>query len=110
MNQYKAEITPYAKEQMEEIRDYIKEQLKNPDAARKLLLEMKQQIKKLEYTADCIKTIDEQPWGDQGVKKISVKNFYLYFWIDKEKLELYVIAVTYAQRNQLGVLERIEQK
>ncbi len=109
MNKYKVEVTSYAKGQMGDIRDYIKYQLQNPDAARNLLKEMQARAKELEYIADTIKPIDEQPWGEQGVKKISVGNFYLYFWTDKEKGIVYVIAATYAKRNQPRVLEQIEE-
>ena len=108
MDKYKIEITPYAKGQMEEIRDYIKYQLMNPDAARNLLLEMRERIGELEYMADSIKAIEEQPWGNHGIKKIIVKNFYLYFWTDKERAVVHVIAATYARRNQRSALEQIE--
>lgn len=32
-----------------------------------------------------IKNIDEEPWGSYGFRKIRVKNYYVYFWINEEK-------------------------
>ena len=108
MKTYKVVITSYAKGQMQEIKDYIKDELVNPDAARNLLTEMREHIKKLAYVADSIKRIEEEPWGSHGVRKTIVKNFYVYFWIDVENIVVYIIAVTYAKRNQKKVLERIK--
>ncbi len=63
MEKYTIKITPYAKEQMQEIRDYIAVQLVNPDAARNLLIEMQKRISELVYMPESNKTIEEQPWG-----------------------------------------------
>ena len=34
--------------------------------------------------------VDEKPWQDLGFRKIRVKNYYIYFWLPEETLELRV--------------------
>ncbi len=109
MVEFHVKITPHARDQMFEIRDYITYQLMNPDAAINLFLEMQSQIQKLQYMPEMIKTIDEQPWGNHGVRKIIVKNFYVYFWIDHHNSTVHVIAITYAKRNQKHVLSETDK-
>ena len=109
MKEYSVKITPYAIEQMTEIRDYIAYQLFDPDAAKNLILKIRKAISELHQLPERIRTIDEQPWGNQGVRKIIVNNFYVYFWIDEEHLEVHVTAAAYAGRDQEKVLKRIEE-
>ena len=54
-----------------------------------------------------IKPIDEQPWGSYGFRKIRVKNYYIYFWIDEEKKQVQIIAVIYVQMDQLKQIENV---
>ncbi len=108
MSRYEIKVTPYAKSQMQEIRDYIIFQLMNPDAAKNLLLEMQKRINDLEFMPESVKTIEEQPWGSQGIRKIIVKNFSIYFWIDEDNRTVHIVAVTYSKRNQKNVLGEIE--
>lgn len=109
MKEYNVKVTPYAKEQMMEIRDYIAYQILNPDAARNQIIKIRAEIRKLSQFPDRIRTIDEQPWGSQGVRKIVVNNFYVYFWIDEDNAEVHVTAVAYSKRDQERVLEKVKK-
>lgn len=60
---------------------------------------------KLGQMPERFQLIDEDPWRSRGVRKLIVKNFYAYYWIDEEATTVYVTAVTYAKRDQKGVLE-----
>lgn len=52
-----------------------------------------------------IKCIDEQPWRDLGFRKIRIKNYYVYFWINEK--EVVIIAVAYVRMNQAKQLEML---
>ena len=39
--------------------------------------------------------IEEEPWKHEGVRKIIVKNFLIYYWVDEENFKVQVIAVIY---------------
>lgn len=54
-----------------------------------------------------VKLIDEQPWGKLGFRKIRVKNYYIYFWIDENRKEVHILAVIYVRRDQAKQLEKL---
>lgn len=39
--------------------------------------------------------IDEEPWRTEGVRKVKVKNFPVYYWVDDENHKVQVTAVIY---------------
>lgn len=51
--------------------------------------------------------IDEEPWGSQGVRKISVKNYYIYYWVDEEQKIVQILAVIYNKRDQIKQLSEL---
>ena len=51
---------------------------------------------------------EEEPWHSQGIHKMIVKNFLVYFWIDTDHLRVWVTAVVYGRRNQRSQLEQME--
>jgi len=53
-----------------------------------------------------IKTVDEQPWKDIGLRKTRVKNYYIYFLVDDEEMAVKVNAVIYAGRGDFKALCR----
>ncbi len=109
MKEYNVKITPYAYDQICEIRDYITLQLLNPQAARNTILAIQDKIAHLSVMPTSIKPVTEEPWHSRNVRKITVKNFYIYFWINEKVSEVHVIAVAYAKRNQTDVLNRIKE-
>lgn len=52
--------------------------------------------------------VDEEKWRKQGIRRIVVKNFIMYYWIDGEKSIVYITAVVYEKRNQLKNLEKMD--
>lgn len=47
-------------------------------------------------------------YNDEGVRKIVVKNFLIYFWVDDENIRVQVTAVIYQRRDQLARLADME--
>ena len=102
--QYTIKITPQAESQMQEIAHYIAYELKNPDSAINLLSTFENTIMKLENFPERVPLTDKEPWRSKGIRHFSVKNFLIYFWIDKENLNVHVTAVIYEKREQLSQL------
>ena len=107
MNVYDVRVTPQAEEQLEQILYYITVNLHNPDAAEAFIDEFDEEVNKLSKNPEKHRTIDEEPWGSEGIRKIIIKNFYIYFWIDVEKSVVWVNAVVYAERDQNKFLSSI---
>lgn len=100
MKKYTIRITRQAREQLRQIKRYIEEILLAPDAARDTITVIKNEIITLEKMPDRIKLTEEEPWRSEGIHRMRVKNFYVYFWIDEKNSKVQVTAVIYVSRDQ----------
>lgn len=106
-NQYKVQITKYALAQIEEIKNYITGDLQSPQAAYRLILEMKTKVASLGCMPKRNPLVSIKRWSEQGIRKIIVNNFIIYYWIDEKQQIVYVTAVVYGKRNQLKELGKM---
>ncbi len=97
---YRLIILPEAQEDIRSIVLYIARDLAAPQAALDLQNQFEEKINSLAYQPHRIKTIDEQPWKNAGVRKIRVKNYYIYFVIFEEEKAVKIMAVIYIGRDQ----------
>ena len=54
--------------------------------------------------------IDEEPWRIEGVRKIVVNNFLIYYWVDDENNRVQVTAVIYSRRDQIRQLSNMDME
>ena len=47
---------------------------------------------------------------DEGVRKIVVKNFLIYYWVDDENNRVQVTAVIYSRRDQIRQLSNMDME
>ena len=97
---YKLIILPEAQKDIRDIVIYIARELAAPQAALNLQGEFEKAINTLAQRPKRIKTVNEQPWKDAGIRKIRVKNYYIYFLIDDEEMAVKINAVIYIGRDQ----------
>ncbi len=107
MKKYKVHITEQAEEQLWHIREYISHELLEKETSKKILKLLRESMESLVQFPQRARCIDEQPLGSFGVRKIPVKNYYVYYWIDEEGCIVHVIAVVYSKRDQAAQLEQI---
>ena len=81
-----------------------------PDAADNLLDKMKAEITKLPSFPKKNSLIDEEPWRTEGVHKIVVKNFLIYYWVDDANNRVQVTAVIYSRRDQIRQLSNMDME
>ena len=105
--EYEVKITPYALQQMQEIIHYISATLQSPKYAVRWLDTIKAELASLSSMPARIPLTEEEPWHSQGIHKMVVKNFLVYFWIDTDNLRVWVTAVVYGRRNQMQQLEQM---
>ena len=101
---YEVKITRQAQEQMAEIVDYISYELFASETANNLLDKMESSIMSLSDFPERYQVIEEAPWKTEGIRKIIVNNFLIYYWINVPDKKVYVTAVIYSKRNQLEQL------
>lgn len=98
--QYKLIILPEAQKDIRDIIIYIAKDLANLQAALNLQDDIEEEINSLKTKPKRIKTVDEQPWKDAGIRKTRVKNYYIYFLVDDEEMLVKINAVIYIGRDQ----------
>ena len=97
---YELIILPEAQQDIRSIVLYIAQELYAPQAALDLQDEFHEQIQTLAEMPRRIKNIDDEPWGSKGIRKIRVRNYYIYFLVDDEEMAVKVNAVIYIGRDQ----------
>lgn len=102
--QYEVKLTPQAVEQMQETISYISHILLEPEIARRWADLLQQEISSLNSMPARFPLIEEEPWHTYGVRKMTVKNFLVYYLIDEEGKTVSITAVIYGHRNQLAAL------
>ncbi len=108
MEEYKVKLTLQAKEHLNQIRDYISLELLSPSTALDMLNLLKKQINNLSYFPERNPRIKEEPWGKNGVRKLIVKNYYVYYIISEKDKIVKVFAVIYGKRDQTSRLGEID--
>ena len=100
MKTYSIKITEQARLQLFSIRQYIELFLMSPIAAKNTIDSIFDAIRSLSTMPKRIKTIEEKPWGDYGIRKMKVKNYYIYFWVNDKTDVVQIIAVIYVKKDQ----------
>ena len=110
MDQYEIIITPDATSDLYELRDYIADVLLAPNTALKYIRTIREAIETLKQLPERNPAVSEEPWHSYGIRKIIVKNFYVYYRVDKKDLRVYILNVIYNRRDQLRQLARINME
>ncbi len=105
METYEIKVTEYAEKALREIGTYIVHELKAPEAAVNTLQALRDGIASLNTMPSRVRLTPEEPWGANGIRRMVVRNFYVYFWIDEENLRVQITNVVYTGREQKRQLE-----
>ena len=101
---YNVKLTENAMEQASKIVAYIADVLMAPETAQGWSERLKAEIKKLSFMPGRVPLTEEKPWHDAGIHKLVVQNFFVYFWIDEERREVWVTGIVYYRRDRLASL------
>ena len=107
MDSYKIIITPDAEEDLVELRNYIADVLLARDTARNYIRTIRKEIATLSEMPARYKPVDDEPWHSRGICRIMANNFFVYYRIDEDRKQVFVLNVIYARRDQLRMLEQM---
>lgn len=105
---YKVKISPFAISQLEETVKYISEVLLSPETAIKWLNVLEKEIASLSLMPNRYPLTEDEPWKTNGIRKMLVKGFVVYYWINEEKNVVTVTAVIYGKRDQISALKEVD--
>lgn len=104
---YKVKLTDHAVAQLQEAVIYISKVLQASTVAKHWAARIKKELASLSTMPARYPLTEEEPWHTEGVHKMSVENFLIYYWIDEEKKIVWITAIVYARRDQLRVLREM---
>ena len=105
---YTVKLTRQAEEQLREIVEYIRFTLQAPNTASKMLDALAEEIYSLDQFPYRAPLTEEEPWHSQGVHRIAVKNFLIYFWVDEAQKNVQVTGIIYGRRDQRHQLSSLD--
>ena len=101
---YEVRISKQAERQLKEIIQYISYTLQATGTAEKMLDLLEREILSLSSFPNRIPLTKDEPWHSQGIHKMVVKNYLVYFWVDENTQTVHIIAVVYGRRDQKQLL------
>ena len=104
---YKVKLTDHAVAQLQEAVIYISKVLQASTVAKHWAARVKKELASLSTMPARYPLTEEEPWHTEGIHKMSVENFLVYYWIDEEKRIVWITAIVYARRDQLRVLREM---
>ena len=107
MKEYIVKLTLQAVEQMSETVRYISRTLLAPDAAGKWSARLQKEIASLNTMPLRFPLTEEEPWHTEGIHKMPVENFLVYYWVDEDQSIVWITAVVYGRRDQLIALREM---
>ena len=108
MDAYEVIMTPDATKDLYELRNYISDDLLAPDIALSYVRAIRGEISTLAEMPSRTPLVGEEPWHSRGVRKIIVKNFYVYYRIDDERKMVYILNIIYSKLDQLRMLAEMD--
>ena len=107
---YSVKLTPHAIVQIQETIAYISKVLLVPETARAWADYLQNEISCLDTMPSRYSAVEEEPWKSRGYRKMPVKNFIVYYYVDEASKTVWVTAVIYGRRDQLNALKEIPNK
>ena len=108
MEQYEVKITEPAQRQLQEIIRYIAGDLQEKQTAIRMLDTLEKEILSLSTLPNRVAVTEEEPWHSAGIRKLSVKNYLVYFWVNEDQKQVQITAVVYGRRDQRNVLQNMK--
>ena len=108
MKQYEVKITEPAQRQLQEIIRYIAGDLQEKRTAIRMLDTLEKEILSLSTLPNRVALTEEEPWHSAGIRKLSVKNYLVYFWVDEDQKQVQITAAVFGRRDQRNVLQNMK--
>lgn len=96
---YKITITPIAKTNLQEIKDYIANDLQEPKAAYNTIRNILAKITLLSETPFIYPLYEDEPWHSRGIRHFPVNNYVVIYWVDEQTKTVSVLKIIYGRRD-----------
>ncbi len=107
---YKIYITPQAYTDMIEILTYITDTFHDTIAANRLLNNINTSLKSLSKFPHRIPIIKNTELNTNEIRRMNIKNFSAYFYIDESEKTVHILTIQYSKRDYEKILIEIIKK
>ena len=104
---YQVKLTDHAVGQIKETVGYISKVLLEPEVARCWSDRLKKEIASLDTMPRRYSLVSEEPWHTEGVRRMPVENFLVYYWVNEETKTVWITAVLYGRQDQISALRQM---
>lgn len=104
VEKYKIELSIKAKDDLKSIVLYIKNELNEPNIARKYVNTIKKEIETLEYMPQKFAIIDDDIIKDLNIRKLTIKNHIAFYRVNEEKKIVNVERILYSSSDWINKL------
>ena len=101
IKQYKVIITLTAYREINQIYEYIAEELYAEDVAKSLLKRIEEAVQRLKYTPRIHTIIEKIDELKRDYRKIVIKNYRILYTIDEENKAVFISHIYYSGRNYM---------
>ena len=102
MVKYNIEYSKEAKQDLIEIKQYIKYNLQEPETAQKLIDKIRNEINNLKNNPKIFSIIDDDLLKKLEIRKLIVDNYIIFYRIKNNNIE--VVRIMYVRRNWITLL------
>ena len=102
MKKYNIEYSMEAKQDLIDIKRYIKYNLQEPNTAQKLITKIKREIDSLKDNPEMYSIIDDDIIKRFKIRKLIVDNYIVFYRINDENIQ--IVRVMYGRRNWIELL------
>ena len=107
---YRVMITKQAWNHLNAIAQYVYRVSGSRETALRFMNQLRQQIMALSRDPLRFPAEEKEPWQSQGVRRMTYKGFYIYYWINEDTVHVTaVIAVKMDQTRQLRKLDMVQK-
>ncbi|MCD8200525.1 MAG: type II toxin-antitoxin system RelE/ParE family toxin [Clostridia bacterium] len=107
--EYTVEISNSASHQILEAKEYILNVSNSSNISNNWLDNIESEIESLRVSPFRNRLMNIEPWKSRGMRKMNVKGFIIYYYVDKNTKTVNVVAFIYGKRNQIAQLNKIEK-
>ena len=102
MKNYNIEYSKESKQDLIDIKKYIKYNLQEPNTAQKLITKIRNQINNLKSNPEIYAIIDDDIIKKFEIRKLIVDNYIVFYRIKNNDIE--IVRIMYARRNWINLL------
>ena len=102
MKKYNIEYSMESKQDLIDIKRYIKYNLQEPNTAQKLITKIKKEIDSLKDNPEMYSVIDDDIIKRFKIRKLVVDNYIVFYRINDENIQ--IVRVMYGRRNWITLL------